>query len=203
MKNLEILIFILDSSFSLAESETASLARAIAEFQQDTKRTKWTRINPGLRAFVDSLVPPLFLEPALPKRRTRTTRELLPSYNPSWLIDKDKFPAEVSRFKAITAPPAIDPTIQQLIFSAVTSAIAAAMAFAQAKHEEDMLVLREMIKNALLFRESGSSIPPSNPNASSKLAPPADLPTKSTERWNQTDLGYSTPTSIEHTKKVR
>lgn len=53
-----------------------------------------------------------------------------------------------------------------------------------------MLALRKMIEKALLLRESDSSTPPSNSNVSSKLSPPADLPLKATERWNQVNLGY-------------
>ena len=64
------------------------------------------------------------------------------------------------------------------------------MAFAQIRYKEEMLALRKMIKKALLFRESGSSTPPTDPNKSSKHSTPVDLPLKSTERWNQVDLGY-------------
>lgn len=84
----------------------------------------------------------------------------------------------------------MDSTIQHLISNAITFAVAAAIASAQIKHEEEMLPLCKMIKKALLLRESGSSTPLFNPNASSKLSPPADLPSKSTKRWNQADLGY-------------
>lgn len=87
-------------------------------------------------------------------------------------------------------PPVIDLAIQHLISSAVTSAVVAVMASAQTKHKEKMLALREMIEKALLLRESGSSTPLLDPNASSKLSLPADLPSKSTKRWNQADLGY-------------
>lgn len=87
----------------------------------------------------------------------------------------------------------IDPMIQYSISSTVTSAVAAAIASTQAKHEEDMLALCEMIKKALLFRESGSSTPPSDPNTSSKLALPTDLSMRSTKKWNKADLGYFDP----------
>ena len=87
-------------------------------------------------------------------------------------------------------PPMMDPAIQHSISNAVTSAVAAALASVQIKHEEEMLALYKIIEKALLLRESGSSTPPSDPNASSKLSPPADLPSKSTESWNQADLGY-------------
>ena len=90
-------------------------------------------------------------------------------------------------------PPTIDPAIQHSIYNPVTSAVAAALASAQTKHEEEILALREMIEKALLLIESGSFTPPSNPNASSKLSSPADLLLKSTERWNQADLGYFDP----------
>lgn len=67
------------------------------------------------------------------------------------------------------------------------------MAFAQTKYEEKMLALRKMIEKALLLRESGSSTPLPDPKAFSKLFPPADLPSKSTKKWNQADLGYFDP----------
>lgn len=182
MKNLEILVSILDSSSSLTESEIVSLTRMIAEFQRDTGRTKRSRIDPGLQAFVDFLIPLFLLELALLKCRTKIARESSSSYDLSWLTDADKFPTTISRFEEITASLAMDSTIQHSISSAITSVVAAVMAFAQAKHKEDILALREMIEKALLLRESGSSTPPFDPNASSKLASLAELPTKSTER---------------------
>lgn len=50
-----------------------------------------------------------------------------------------------------------------------------------------------MIEKTLLLRESGSSTPSPDPKVSSKLSPPADLLSKSIERWNQADLGYFDP----------
>lgn len=76
----------------------------------------------------------------------------------------------------------MDPAIQHLISNAITFAVAAAMASAQTKHKEEMLALRKMIEKALLLKESGSSTPPPDLKAFSKLSPPADLPSKSTER---------------------
>ena len=89
--------------------------------------------------------------------------------------------------------PAMDPAIQHSISNAVTSAVAATLASAQTKHKEEMLALCKMIEKALLLRESGSSTLPSDSNASSKLFPSADLPSKSTKRWNQANLGYFEP----------
>lgn len=79
-------------------------------------------------------------------------------------------------------PPAIDPAIHHSISSTITSTVATAMAGAQTKYDEEMLALYEMIEISLLFRESGFSTSPPNPNASSKVAPPADLPSKATEK---------------------
>lgn len=118
------------------------------------------------------------------------------SYDVAWLINTNFYLDAVSLFQELTSGiflPAIDLAVQHLISSAVTSAVAAAMASAQTKHKEKMLALRKMIEKTLLLRESGSSTPPLDPNASSKLSSPADLPSKSTKRWNQADLGYFNP----------
>ena len=56
-----------------------------------------------------------------------------------------------------------------------------------------MLPLREMIKKSLLFKDSASSSPRSNPNASRKAFLLTDLQSKATDRWNQSDLGYFDP----------
>ncbi len=87
----------------------------------------------------------------------------------------------------------MDPAVKQSITNAVTSAVTAAIGTIQAKHEEEMLALREMIEKSLLLKDSASSTSPPDLNASSKLSPLADLPSKSTERWNQADLGYFDP----------
>ena len=194
-KNLEILVSILDSSSSPAESKAASFACAIAEFQQDTGRTKRSRIDPGLQTFVDSLVPPFLLEPTPPKRRTRTAGEPSPSYNSSWLTDTDKFPEAVSHFEEITANSKImESSLQQSITSAISSAVSTAVACVQAKHESEMLFLWEMIEKSLLLRESSFATPPPDPDATPKSLPTGDsLPKASTERWNQADLGYFDP----------
>ena len=54
-----------------------------------------------------------------------------------------------------------------------------------------MLSLREIIEKSLLLRDSPSATPPPDPDATPKSPPGGDfLLTKSTERWNQADLGY-------------
>ena len=110
-------------------------------------------------------------------------------------MDADKFPEAVSRFEEITANSKImDSSLQQSITSAVSSAVATAVASIQAKHESEMLSLREMIEKSLLLRESPSSTPPPDPNATQKSLPAGDsLQKASTERWNQADLGYFDP----------
>lgn len=51
-----------------------------------------------------------------------------------------------------------------------------------------------MIGKSLLLRESFSSTPSPNPDVSLKVYPSSDsLPKKTTERWNQADLGYFDP----------
>lgn len=127
-------------------------------------------------------MPHLFLESALLKHCTRTVIELLLYYKLFWLTDANKFFAIVSCFKQITTPLIIDLTIQHSITSTVISTVPAAIASAQAKHKEDMLVLRKMIGKSRLFRKSSSSTSPSDLKVSSKLALPEDLPIKSTEK---------------------
>ncbi len=148
-----------------------------------------------MQTFVDSLVPPFLLEPALPKRRTKTAREPSPSYDPSWLTDTDKFPAAISRFEEITADSQVmDSSLQQSITNVVSSAVATAVATIQGKHENEILALRKMIEKSLLLRESPSATPPPDPDAAPKALPGADSLSKvSTERWNQADLGYFDP----------
>ena len=64
----------------------------------------------------------------------------------------------------------------------------------QAKHENKILSLREIIEKSLLLRESPSPTPPPNPNAIPKALFAGDsLPKPSTERWNQANLGYFDP----------
>ena len=108
----------------------------------------------------------------------------MPSYDPSWLTDADKFPATVSRFEKIIAISEImDSSLQQSITSAVASAVATAVSSIQAKHESKMLSLWEMIEKSLLLRESLSVTPPSDPDATPKALPSVDsLPKASTER---------------------
>ncbi len=50
-----------------------------------------------------------------------------------------------------------------------------------------------MIEKSLLLKDSTSSTPPPDPNASSKAFPPIDLQSKATDRWNQSDLDYFDP----------
>lgn len=88
----------------------------------------------------------------------------------------------------------MNPSIKQLIASVVTSAVAATVNAMQAKHEEEMFALREMIKKSLLLRESLSPIPPSSPVATLKAHPSTNSLSKTiTKRWNQFDLGYFDP----------
>ncbi len=76
----------------------------------------------------------------------------------------------------------MDSSLQQSITSVVTSAVAIAVSSIQAKHESEMLSLREMIEKSLLLRESPSATPPPDPDASPKALPPADSLPKTTER---------------------
>lgn len=149
-----------------------------------------------MQALVNFLVSPFLLEPILLKRHTRSARELLLSYDVALLTNTESYSDAVSMFQELTFgmfAPVIDSAIQHLISSAITFAIAATMASAQTRHKEEMLALCEIIEKALLLRESGSSTPLTNSNAPSKLFLPADFSSKSTEQWNQADLGYFDP----------
>ena len=75
----------------------------------------------------------------------------------------------------------------------MTSAVATTVAAVQAKHENEMLALREMIEKSLFLRESPSTTPPPDPNASPKALTATNSLLKATERWNQADLGYFDP----------
>ena len=78
--------------------------------------------------------------------------------------------------------------------SAVLSAVAIAIASIQAKHENKMLSLREMIKKSLLLKESPSATPSLNLDATLKSLLAGDsLPKAFIERWNQANLGYFDP----------
>ena len=137
-------------------------------------------------------MPPFLLEPAPPKHCTRTAREPLPSYDPSWLTDADKFPETVSRFEEITANfEIINSSLQQSITSVVSSAVATAVASIQAKHKSEMLSFWKMIEKFLLLRESPSATPPPDSDTTPKsLLTANSLPKAFIERWNQADLGY-------------
>ena len=88
----------------------------------------------------------------------------------------------------------MDFSLQHSIINAVLSAIVTAVTAIQAKHENEMLSLWEMIEKSLLLKESLSAAPPPDLNATSKALPDGDsLPKASTERWNQADLGYFDP----------
>lgn len=105
------------------------------------------------------------------------------------------FPAAVAGFEEIIAiSQGIDFSLQQFITSVVIFTVAITIATIQAKHENEMLSLREMIKKSLLLRESPFATPLSDPDATPKAFPSSNsLPKTTTERWNQADLGYFKP----------
>ena len=85
-------------------------------------------------------------------------------------------------------------SLQHSITNAILSAVATAVTAIQAKHEDEMLSLQEMIEKSLLLKESPSAAPPPDRDATSKALPDGDsLPKASTERWNQADQGYFDP----------
>lgn len=77
----------------------------------------------------------------------------------------------------------MDFSLQQSIMSMVTSAIVTAIAAIQAKHNNEMLSLREMIKKSLLLKESLSAISLFNLDATPKVHLGSDsLPKITAER---------------------
>ena len=175
-----------------------SLARAIHEFQRDTGNKKASWIDSTLQRLVERVAATNPLSSPLleaPKRKTRAEASASSRfYNPFWLTDTDKFPAAVARFKEIIAnSQMMNSSLQQSITSAVTSAVTTAVAAVQAKHENKMLALREMIEKYLVLRESPSANLPLDPNASPKALLAANSLSKATEKWNQANLGYFDP----------
>ena len=171
-------------------TEAESLARAIHEFQRDTGHKKPSRIESTLQELVDRVAAtkPINL-PRLDVRKRKTRAASSASsrfYDLSWLINTDKFPEAVARFVEIIADShSMNSSLQQSIASAVTSTVATAVASLQAKHESEMLSLREMIEKSLLLRDSPSATPPPDPDTAPKAHPGADpLPKSTTERWN-------------------
>ncbi len=64
----------------------------------------------------------------------------------------------------------------------------------QAKYNNKMLSLREMIEKSLLVKESPSVTTPPDHDATPKAHPNNDsLPKTTTKCWNQADLGYFDP----------
>ena len=169
-------------------AEVESLARAIYEFQRDTGHKKASCIKFTLQELVNRVAATESINPPrldIPKRKTRTA--LCASsrfYNSSWLINTDKFSEAVACFAEIIADyHTIDSSLQQSIASAVTFVVTTMVASIQAKHESEMLSLREIIEKSLLLRDSASATPPPDPDAAPKVRPGANpLPKSKTER---------------------
>lgn len=73
----------------------------------------------------------------------------------------------------------------------MTFVVTTTIAAIQAKPENEMLPLREIIKKSLLLMESPSTTSPPNSDASLKAyVGGKSLPKIKMERWNQADLSY-------------
>lgn len=82
-------------------------------------------------------------------------------------------------------------SLQQSIISTVTSAVVTAVAFIQAKDDNKMVSVQEIVKKSRLVRESLSATPPSDHDATSKVnLGNNSVPKTITKWWNQVDLGY-------------
>lgn len=76
----------------------------------------------------------------------------------------------------------------------MSSAVATTVAVIQAKHENKMLSIWEMIEKSFLLRDSLFATPSPNADAISEaLLGDDSLPKASSERWNQPNLGYFGP----------
>lgn len=186
------------ASFSLP-SEAESLACTIYKFQRNTGNKKASCIDSAFQKLVNRLAATMRIDSHLldvPKKKIRITAFASSRfYDSSYLIDGDKFPATISRFKEMTANfQGMDLSLQQLITKAVIFAVATAVVTIQGKHKSEMLFLREMIMKSLLLRNSPSTNSPPNPNASPKAHLGTDSLSKTTtKRLNQVDLGYFDP----------
>lgn len=186
-------------AFLSLPTEAESLACVIHKFQRNTGNKKATRIKSTLQKLINCIATtePIGL-PILdvPKKKKRAAASASSGfYDSSWLTDVDMFPKVVAHFEEVIANSCtMNSSLQQLITSVVTSAITRAVTFIQAKHDNKMLSLWEMIKISLLVRKSPSATPLPNHDATPKAYLGNDsLPKTSTERWNQANLGYFDP----------
>lgn len=136
-----------------------------------------------MQALVDSLVSLLLLEAALLKRHEKIAREPSPAYDPSWVIDADKFSASVFYLEEITANfHVINSSLQQSITSVVSFTMATAVAAIETRHKNKMLALRKLIEKSLLLKEFPFANPAPDLDAAPKALPGADfLPKTSAE----------------------
>lgn len=112
-------------------------------------------------------------------------------YNSYWLIDTNKFPKIIVYFKKLIADFwIIDSTIQQLITNVVIFVVVIAVTAIQTKYENKMLSLYKIIEKSLFLRDFPMTIPSPDHDTSAKMSTPPDNLTKTTERWNQANLGY-------------
>lgn len=83
----------------------------------------------------------------------------------------------------------IDSAVEQSIVNIVTFVITVAINIIQTRHKEEILALREIIKESLLLRDFFSSTSFSNSNTSSKALFLTNFQLKAINRWNQLNLG--------------
>ena len=173
--------------------EVLQLARSIVEFQQDSHYSRDSQIDPHIQRIINHILSsnsPVQLAPHTPpKRKTRTVQAFFSRfYSDSWKVSTVLFEQAVSHFKTLVTnynlPTAdMDPMVKQSIASAITSAVSVAVDAIQTKHKLEMLALREMIEKSLLLRNSSSSTPSPDPDATLKAHPATDsLPKALTKR---------------------
>lgn len=125
-------IFLKTVAFFSLPSEAESLACTIYEFQRNMGNKKASCIDSALHKLVNRLAAIMPINPHLldvSKKKIRITAFASSRfYNSSYLIDRDKFPTTISRFKKITANfQGMDSSLQQLITRAVIFAVATAV----------------------------------------------------------------------------
>lgn len=182
-------------TFFFLPVEAESVVCAIHKFQRNTVYKKTSCINSTLQELIDRIAAtkPINL-PLLdiPKRKLRITASASSRfYDSSWLTDVDKFLEIVTHFEEIIANSQnIDFALKQSLSSVLIFAVVASVTSIHAKHNNEMLYLQRMIEKSLLIKEFFSATPPPNPDATPKVLPGNNSPSKTTlERWNQIVLG--------------
>lgn len=105
-----------------------------------------------------------------PRQKTRIVKaSASPFYSSSWLTNPNAFFWVVAHFESINAHisrplQGMDPTLKQLITSAVTSAVISALVTLYVKNDNDIQSLCEMFQKTFSSRESSPLLDAQTPN---------------------------------------